>query len=208
MRITSSMFHSILKKLPLRGMGGFVVAVFFALAGCSDDFTFTNYPCYLVIDNSTHQDPTLMSAMNAVAPGTFCIIVDNESAKKFEFRNNQGLTSAVRFDQKDEYRTRAVGMNNAVIVGYGTFTGQFHAYDRECPVCFDPSAIPVRSKPLTISGDGIATCSVCHRRWDMNNGGNYVGTAEGGKDEKGGVKNLTRYRAGTTGPYGVLSVGN
>ena len=199
------MCHSILKKLPLWGLGGFMF-----LAGCSDSFTYTRYPCYLVIDNSTHQDPTLASAMNGMSPGVFCTIVDNESAKKFEFKTNYGLSSAVRFDQKDEYRTRALGMNNALIVGYGTMSGTFCAFDRECPECFDPNAIPVRPKPLSVGSDGTVTCRTCHRRWDLNNGGFYIGTTSNATTEAnaGSVKTLTRYKAGTTGPYGILSVGN
>lgn len=180
-----------------------------AITGCTSDFTYANYPCYLVIDNSTHMDATLMSAMNAMSPGVFCTIRCNETKKQYEFTNNLGQSSAVHYDQKDEYRTRAAGMNNALIVGFGTLTSTFYAFDRECPLCFDPDAIPVRSKPLSVSGTGVATCTVCHRQWDMNNGGNYIGTENSTDDtQHSAVKNLTRYHAGTTGPYGVLSVGN
>ena len=74
----------------------------------------------------------------------------------------------------------------------------FYAYDLECPNCFDPNYIPVRSKPLSISVNGLATCNLCKRQYDMNNGG-IVSKGEGGKK-------MTRYRAATTGPLGVMSV--
>lgn len=191
----------------MRNWAGILVSLLF-IVSCNSDFTYSRYPCYLVIDNSTHMDATLASAMNATAPGVFCVIKSNETAKKFELSTNYGQTSSIRFDQKDDYRTRALGMNNALIVGYGSLTGEFYAFDGECPECYDPDAIPVRSKPLRITNDGNAVCNVCHRKWSMNTGGNYAGTTTETASETGSVKNLTRYHAGTTGPFGVLSVGN
>jgi len=190
----------ILSTLSLWGLGGF--------CACTGDATFSRHPCYLIIDNSTHLDATLASAMNSMSPGIFCTIVDKETSKQFLFSTSAGLSSSIRWDQKDEYRTRDLGMNNALIVGYGSLTGEFYAFDRECPVCFDPNAIPVRSKPLSVNNNGIATCSVCHRQWNMNTGGNYVGSTIEGVSEDGSVSGLTRYRANATGPYGILSVGN
>lgn len=178
----------------------FIMLCFMMLQSCTTETTFTNYPCYLVLDNGIHNDPTLASAMNALSPGVFCTIVDNETAKQYEFRSNYGASSVTKFNGIDERRTRALGMNNALIVGFGTLTGEFYAYDRECPICFDPQAVPVRSKPLATSADGLAACPVCKRKFDMNNGGNCV--------TEGGVGGLRRYRCMTTGPMGVLNVGN
>lgn len=170
------------------------------LSGCTTTPIFTVYPCYLVIDNSVHQDPTLSSAMNAMSPGVFCLITSDEAKKQFRFSNNYGTQSVKNYTAIDIKRTRALGMNNALIVGFGTLTGEFYAYDRECPGCFDPDMVPVRSKPLSLGSDGIATCKVCNRRFDMNNGGNCV--------SEGGIKGMWRYRCGTTGPFGILNVGN
>lgn len=185
----------ILLLLPL--LGGLAGGV---LTSCTTETTFTSYHCYLVIDNSVHQDATLASAMNAMSPGVFCLIANNEAKQQFAFSNNYGAHSVKTFTAIDLRRTRAVGMNNAVVVGFGTLTGEFYCYDRECPNCFNPDAIPVRSKPLTLGADGLATCPVCKRSYDMNNGGNCV--------SEGGVSGLTRYRANTTGPFGILTVGN
>lgn len=194
-------FRRMLLLPPLGGLeGGLLGLLMLALTSCEAETTFTNYPCYLVIDNSIHQDATLASAMNAMSPSVFCMICNDETKQRFVFTNNYGASSVKNFTAMDVRRTRALGMNNALIVGFGTLTGEFYAYDRECPNCFEPQAVPVRSKPLSMGTDGLATCGVCKRRYDMNNGGNCV--------SEGGVRNMTRYRCGTRGPFGVLNVGN
>lgn len=175
-------------------------------SGCSSDFTFSKYPCYLVIDNSIHQDGTLASAMNPMSPGVFCTITADEGKRQYVFSNNFGLSSAKTFTAVDLRLTRDLGMNNALIVGYGTLTGQFMAFDRECPVCFSPDAIPVRSRPVTVDTDGIAHCATCHRRWNLNSGGNYAGEDEETKESVSGIPNLTRYRCSSTGAFGTLAV--
>lgn len=176
-----------------------LLAVALAFMGCGGDNTYTSHPCYLVINNDLHADETLASAMNQFSPGVFCMITNDDARKEYTFVSNSGLSSTKRYNDIDNRRTRVLGMNGGLIVGFGTLMdGQFCAYDRECPNCFDPNAVPVRSKPLTMSGDGIATCNVCKRRYNMNNGGNC---------ESGG-HGLTRYRCSTSGPYGVLQVGN
>ena len=169
-------------------------------AACDNNYTYSSYPCYLVIENGIHMDATLASAMNSLSPGVFCLVTNDDAKKQFTFRSNYGLSSSVTYNEKDNYRTRALGMNGALIVGFATLTGEFCAYDRECPVCYDPEAIPARSKPVSMGEDGMATCTVCHRQWNMNTGGNCI--------SEGGISGLTRYRCGTTGPYGTLSVGN
>ena len=85
-------------------------------------------------------------------------------------------------------------------MGYGNLNNPpvFYAYDLECPNCFDPQALPLKSKPLQLLAGGIAVCRVCNRRYNLNNSGVIV------QGERG--RKLTRYRAQTTGPYGVLTV--
>lgn len=170
------------------------------LISCADDYTFTSYPCHLVIDNSIHQDPTLATAMNAASPGVFCIVKADEARRQYHFRNNAGLESTRPFTAVDMRMTRDIGMNNSLIVGFGTLTAVFYAYDGECPACFQSDALPLRSRPLTVSGTGVAECAVCHRRYDLNTGGNCT--------SEGGASGLRRYRGATTGSYGTLSVGN
>lgn len=180
-----------------------LLAVLLSLSACNNVETeFVNSPCWVVIDNSIHQNPVLASSMNASAPGLFCIVrrTMQNGANCFRFDSADGNSSTSVFTAIDERRTLIFGFNNGLIVGFGSLSSPmtFYAYDLECPNCFDPNYIPVRSKPLSISVNGLATCNLCKRQYDMNNGG-IVSKGEGGKK-------MTRYRAATTGPLGVMSV--
>ena len=173
------------------------------LASCGDsENEFSPTTMYLVVDNATHQDATLASAMNQNVPGIFCKIwlTTRNGVRYFSFQNNQNARSESIFNGIDQRRSFNVGYNNGIIVGFGNLDSpaQFYAYDVECPNCFSPEAIPVRSYPLTMTNDGLATCAKCGRKYNLNTGGNIV-SGDGGKK-------MTRYRAATTGPLGVLSV--
>ncbi len=173
------------------------------LTSCGDAmFEYSSYPCYIVVDNSLFLDASLASAMNSTAPGIFCMVQKTMSggAEQFSFSTNQGLSSTQTFTAKEQRLNLIFGMNNGVIVGFGNldYPATFYAYDRECPNCFDPNAVPVRSKPLSMQSNGHATCAACGRTYDMNNRG-YVIDGDDGDP-------LTRYPASTTGPYGVLTV--
>ena len=140
--------------------------------------------------------------MNVNSPGIFCLIKSEvqAGATYFAFTNNAGQSSRSIINAIDQRRTNIIGYNNGVIVGFGTldYPAVFYAYDKECPNCFDPNALPVRSKPLTMSSNGLATCNVCHRQYNMNSDGIVVAGDSG--------KKMTRYRASTTGPFGILAV--
>jgi hypothetical protein len=161
---------------------------------------YSKVPSYLVIDNSVHNDATLASAMTPHS-GVYVIvtITTQNGAKYFNFKSNQGTESKTIFNAIDDGRSFILGLNKALIVGYGnSIDGIFYAYDRECPNCFDPDNLPLRSYPLTISSSGIGSCANCKRTYDLNNGG-LIATGDAGEK-------LTRYYTSTTGPYGVLSV--
>ena len=159
-------------------------------------------PCYVVIDNSLHLDPSLAAAMNPISPGVFCTIKETlqGGAYYYAFATNTGLSSSVIMNAIELKVTRIVGMNNGVIVGYGNLDNPaiFYAYDLECPNCFDPDAVPVKSKALTIDDKGHASCKVCSRIYDLNNRG-YIIQGESGNP-------LNRYPASTTGPFGNLVI--
>ena len=175
------------------------------LSACGDvEREFSSAPCSLYFDNQTHNDATLAAAMTPLS-GIFVTITttSKSGAQYFVFTNNQGHSSQVVFDAKDKQRQQAgqliLGLNGAIIVGYGFSTSQtFYAYDRECPNCFDSNALPLRSYPLKVNNAGIASCSNCHRTYDLNNGG-IIASGSGGKK-------MTRYPVVTTGAYGLLSV--
>ena len=184
----------------------FMLLLSFSSCGDNFDYEYSNYHPYFTFNNRTHNDAILATAMNAFSPGVFCVIKSSETSGKycFEFSNNQGLRSSapVWFDSIDMRLEswKHVGMNNGLIVGYGNLDNPavFFAYDLQCPNCFDMHDLPLRSYELTISNTGVATCNHCHRKYNLNTGGNIVSGASG--------KKLTRYRANSTGPFGVLGV--
>lgn len=184
----------------------FYLFTFLLFAACdSDDYTYSDFHCNLYIDNGTHQDATLASAMNPLSPGVFCRISYDAASRSYAFSSNQGMSSTSVFNAEDTRRGNEgkIGMSNGLIVGYGnlstTTSGayEFYAFDVQCPNCFDYNAIPMRSYPLTMSSAGIATCANCKRQYNMNTGGNC--TNDSGKG-------MTLYRATTTGALGVLFV--
>ena len=179
------------------------VALLWLLMACGDtQHEYTINVAYFVFDNSKHQDATLAAALNVNSPGIFCRVSQSmrDGITQFDFENNAGVTSSVNANALDQQRRVILGHNNGIIVGYGNMSlpATLYVYDRECPNCFDPTAIPVRSKPLSMSHSGLATCGVCHRQYDMNNGGIVVNGDGGNK--------LTRYRGTCTGPFGILAV--
>lgn len=181
-----------------------VLLVLFATACGSDDYTYSSRRLGLFIDNSTHLDPTLATAMNAMSPGVFCKISYVAASRSYAFSSNQGQNSTSVFNAQDAQRGNAsrIGMNNGVIVGYGNLSStgngyEFFAYDAQCPNCFDYNAVPLRNYPLTMNTAGIATCANCKRQYNMNSGGNCI-------NDSG--KGLTQYRASTTGALGQLVV--
>lgn len=177
----------------------------FTVACSGDDYTYSSYHCNLVIDNATHLDATLASAMNMMSPGVFCKITYNNSKKAYVFTNNQGQSSSKPLYQEELTRLAngsRVGLNNGLIVGYGNLSSTdsgytFYAFDAECPNCFDFNAIPLRSYPLTMTTAGIAECANCKRQYNMNTGGNCI-------NDTG--KGLTTYRAASSGALGSLMV--
>lgn len=178
----------------------------FTMACSGDDYTYSSYHCNLVIDNATHNDATLASAMNMMSPGVFCKITYNNSKRAYVFTNNQGQSSSTPLTAPEIERlgrTSRVGLNNGLIVGYGNLSTSkeggyvFYAFDAECPNCFDFNAIPLRSYPLTMTTAGIAECANCKRQYNMNTGGNCINNTG---------KGLTTYRATTSGTNGTLTV--
>ncbi len=184
-----------------------VVLAFGAMAGgnssCGNTQNeFSSLPCRLLFDNGVHQNPALSSAMSSASPGIFCTIRKTQrgGATYLTFSTNYGLEQESKLDESETRRTLILGQNNGIVVGYGNLSDPltFYAFDRECPNCFVAESYPVKSRPLTISADGFATCSVCHREYNLNTGGNIV------KGDAG--KKLTRYPASTTGALGVINV--
>lgn len=170
-------------------------------ASCGEaEFEYSSAPCYLIIDNSLHQDATLASALTQYS-GTYVTItiITKSGARYFSFTNNVGKHTESIFNAYDERRSLILGYNGGLIVGYGnSIDGILYAFDRECPNCFDPNMLPLKSRPLSVSENGIATCSYCKRQYNLNIGGFIC------KGDKG--KKMTKYNCPPTKPYGILSV--
>lgn len=178
-------------------------AALLAACGGEERDRYSDFHCNLTIDNATHLNTTLGSAMDQNAPGTFCLITTtlHGGATYFVFANNRGDRSESIFNAIDERleSQRHVGQNGRLIVGFGNmdYPARFTAYDGECPNCFSLQALPLRSRPLTLSDAGLATCDACKRVYDLN--------AEGIVTNNSGHP-LTQYRAATSGPLGRLQV--
>lgn len=188
-----------------KGVMSTVCAAMMALlpASCGDTMSeYSTYPCRFVFNTATHaHSAALGSAVGGT--GIFCKVttVIKGGAWHYRFTTNQNMTDDVIFTAEDERVSVLLGMNNAIWFGYGNLDipPVFYAYDAECPNCFNPNMVPVRSHPLSVASTGIATCGTCHREYNMNTGGNIV------KGDKGSP--LTRYHA-TYSPSGVVAVTN
>ena len=177
------------------------------LAGCSADEEYSTHACRFSYNNMVHNDATLASAMNENSRGTFCLISENTRAgvRYIVFENSAGLKSE-KMETAEEVEAKFIlGLNNGIIVGYQTLITEgpnkgFVGYDVQCPNCVrrtNNTANP--NYRVTMESSGIATCSKCGKKYDMNNGG----IIQNGEDEDRG---LYKYVASTTGPLGVVSV--
>ncbi len=184
-----------------------LVAAVAAFASCNNaEDLYSDEPCYFVFDNSVHNNFTLATAMESSSPGIFCLITEEtrSGATYFVFTNNYGDASESIANAIDNQRSRRLGRQNGLIVGYGNgdiTNPVFYAYDAQCPICYTGTGLV--SRQLTITSNGRATCGYCGRSYDMNNGG-YIASGGADGDE---TNRLTRYYATTTGAYGTLSVG-
>ena len=174
---------------------------------CKAENEFSTWPCRFAYDNAIHQEETLATAMEPNSRGVFCQITEHVQGgvKYLRFSNNQGLSSQLVETFTEQQANFVLGLNNGIIVGYQTFVNDgfgagFVAYDVQCPNC-------VRRQNNTISPNyrvvmantGIAACSKCGLKYDLNNGG----IVQNGQQED---KGLEKYAASTTGPFGYVTV--
>ena len=172
------------------------------LNSCGDvQNEYSNFRPYFMFENNVHQNPRLAEAMTPHS-GMFCTVrlQNTGGVLCYVFTNSNGQTEETLLNDRDKQRTRVLGINNGLIVGYGNLNDPptFYAYDLECPNCFSPDAWPQRDYYLSVSATGIATCAVCNRQYSLNQAGIIVAGNDG--------KKLIRYRASTSGPYGILHV--
>lgn len=177
------------------------------LAACSADEEYSTHACRFTYNNMIHNDPTLNSALNASSRGVFCLISENTRAgvRYLVFENNLGQTSKQQETAEEVEAKFILGLNNGIIVGFQTLNtdganGGFVAYDVQCPNCVSRTNNTANPNfRVTMESSGIATCSKCDKKYDMNNGGIILNGEEGDRG-------LDKYVASTTGPSGVVSV--
>ena len=184
-----------------------IITVCMLTVSCGEtEHEFSNYHCYFVFDNGIHNNPVAAGAMTPYS-NIFVVVkkkeqmVGNSTLTHFLFTEaGSGKTQTSKANGVDMKRTIRIGQNNGIIIGYGNMSDPpvFYAYDLECPNCFSADAWPQRDYYLSVSATGIATCTVCKRQYSLNQAGIIVAGNDG--------KKLIRYRASTSGPYGILHV--
>lgn len=183
------------------------LAISLLLGACSAENEFSTWPCRFAYDNSINLDATLATAMDANSRGVFCQITESSrgGVKYLSFVNNQGEQSQRPETALEQQANFVLGLNNGIIVGYQTlvtegFGAGFAAYDVQCPNCVRSTGNDVNPNyRIVMSQTGIATCSKCGKKYDLNYGGIIL---NGEKGDKG----LEKYRAVTSGPWGLITV--
>lgn len=179
----------------------------YLLVGCEAEEEYSTHACRFSYNNMIHNDATLASALDANSRGVFCLISENTRAgvRYLAFENSQGMTSE-QIETAEEVEAKFIlGLNNGIIVGFQTLntdgvSGGFVAYDVQCPNCVERENNTINPNyRVSMASSGIATCSKCGKKYDMNNGGIIQNGEEGDRG-------LDKYVANTTGPLGVVSV--
>ena len=167
---------------------------------------FSDRRAYFIFDNQVQNNSVLASAMSPHSNVFVTVSMQTRysgqnSYVEFNFvAGGGGAQQASKATAVDQNRGVVLGINNGLILGYGLLSDPpvFYAYDLQCPNCYSSTAVPRRSYPLTVQANGFATCATCRRKYNLSTGGNVAEGAQGNK--------LIRYRASTTGPYGLLVV--
>lgn len=167
-----------------------------ALAACSADqqrYT-TEYPCAFLFYTEYH--PTSLLSRVLSNPGMFVAVkTEKRSGVQHVITTSADGTERDDVALTTEIEARAnysnVGAKNLLIIGC-TFTGEWRAYDGQCPVCL--SAAPSRRADLSLTATGAkADCKACHRKYDLNTGASDDG------------QRLLEYRIRTNGQTMMVS---
>ena len=192
--------------------------LFLIFVSCEADNEYSTWPCRFAYDNSTHQDATLASCMDVNVPGMFCMITESVrgGVKYLNFKTNHNATSSLAETEAEKRAEYILGLNNGIIVGFQNAVldefgnAKFVGYDVQCPNCVSQSGNTLSPNfGVTMDDKGIATCSKCGRKYDLNNGGLLIATPHSDQGSENGQKGdtgLEKYAASTTGPFGHISV--
>ena len=177
------------------------------LSACDAEQEFSSWPCRFSYDNSVYLDDVLASAMSGSSRGVFCQISEEArgGARYLNFTSSSGVQSQKRETTMEQQANYVLGLNNGIIVGFQTLNtdgayGGFVGYDVQCPNCVRNTGNYTNpTYYVRMASTGIATCSRCGLKYDLNNGGQVL---NGQASDKG----LEKYVATTTGPFGFISV--
>ena len=166
-----------------------IVVAALMLPSCNNvEDTFCKFPCRFMFNTQRHGISLALNTMTST-PGVFCHVsrVLHKGVSYYRFQNSENQCDSVIFTQEDNLTTVHIGVNNGLIIGFGTFDipPVFYAYDVQCRNCFDPEAIPVKDYTLSMLSGGLARCKACGRIYNLNTGGNVTQGTAG--------KNLWRY---------------
>lgn len=163
----------------LLAFGLWLLAIGLLLSSCSKaEEEYSTWPCRFAYDNMVHNDATLASAITSGSRGVFCLITeDSRGGKKYlQFKSNNGDSSEQPETAEEVQAKFILGINNGIIVGFQTLNqepyGGFVGYDVQCPNCVRrENNTKNPNYRVTMESNGIATCSICGKTYDMNNGG-------------------------------------
>ena len=156
-----------------------ILSLIFLLVSCGDiENEYSSHKAYLRFDNSIHLNSVLSDALTGIPTSIFCRIYMTKPGQLM-FQNNQKASNTVTLNERESQSPIMLGIENStgIIVGYG-YDNILFCYDACCPNCYDNGK--TRSL-LDMQTSGVATCSRCNHKYDMNNRGL---SPEGGKLER------------------------
>lgn len=177
------------------GMSG----VFFVSCSADDTEYTRNYRCYFTFDTSIHNTSMILSCINPMSTGMFCMAWQemNGQVRHIKVQLSDGKTTEDNaITTAIESRQQCImGAGNGLIIGCSSLNqGQLYAFDRLCPNCLKQGT----SKQMQWDHNGQwVKCPRCQRSYDLNNSG-YVVSGESGKK-------LMRYRSSYTGTALVVT---
>lgn len=168
----------------------FFVVILSLLFSCVDDdeSPFARRPAFFRFSPVTAAPKTLFPALGS--PGEWCTVTLTNT--HYVLKTPGGMTDSYPLTQLDEYRraTWICGLivGTPTVPDLGAYDFAPVAYDLACPSCFEGGGI-TRAVSITSTTLGRASCSRCHRTYDINNGGIVVEGASSPHDPR-----LYRYR--------------
>ena len=171
--------------------------IFIACTG--DDSIYREYRCFFLFDTSLHPQPcqltSILGNVGHFAKVETSVVQGVRHLKTTRNYDNATEDITLRTDREKQL-TYALGANNCIIVGTGSYDNRLIAYEGQCANCL--TDFNGTNYPLTWQNNGTQLrCTKCGRSYDVHNG--VVASGAAGRE-------LFRYQAAFDGT--VLRVGN